>query len=39
MASLIGDREEQVIKTYSHLYETDKSTAINTLSKAIKNIF
>lgn len=39
IASLIGDREEQVIKTYSHLYETDKSTAINTLSKSLKNIF
>ncbi len=38
IASLIGDREEQVIKTYSHLYEADKNTAINTLQNAIIEI-
>lgn len=35
IASLIGDREEQVIKTYSHLYLDDKDNAIVVLNTAL----
>lgn len=36
VAELIGDTEEQVIKTYSHLYSMDKHLAISRLNGLIK---
>lgn len=37
IASLIGDTEEQVIKTYGHLYSDATDGAINLLNQALKS--
>lgn len=37
IAELIGDREEQVIKTYGHLYSTAKDDAIQILNNHLTN--
>lgn len=37
VAMLIGDTEQQIIHTYSHLYNNDGQTAINNLNKMLSN--
>lgn len=35
IAELIGDREKQVIETYSHLYQNAKNDAISLIDKSL----
>lgn len=36
VAELIGDTEEQVIRTYSHLYKDDKNAAVDKINTLVK---
>lgn len=38
IAELVGDREKQILETYSHLYQSAKNDAINLIDKKLSKM-